>query len=835
MNVWVPTVLLITSALSSLALGAIVLLRQPHRATNRSLAAVCLNLVLWSSAVAMIIHAEDEESLRRWLAIAFGVAAFLPATFYNFIAHLPGQRFQGSRIIGVGTWVLAPVFVAGAFTPWHVTEIVMVPGALPHVAYGPVFGLFNLFLLVPFVAGAINLYRKQKQTSGLRRRQVRHGLFAIYAYALLSISTNVLAPLLGVGNVQAYGPAFATFMVGWFAYAIIRYHLLDISFIVSRTTVYLLTTAFTGGIFFLATSILFWSGAAASQPESRILVALLFGVVVAVVLQPLRDRVQLLTDRMVMQRRYDLQSLLARVSRHCADIVSLDGLIDTVRDDLATTIGANPVRVLLIGEGHDESAADYCGEETAKRIGSEFFDVLLEYATELQGPVILEQLLHHGPQQRERIVINQLNRLGAHVCVPLKSTTDVVGLLLLGPKASQDMYGQDDVVALQTMVGPLATAMENARLYRRLREANVLRAGILTSMRGGVVTVDSAGCVTLVNRTTVALFGPIMLGQHVSTLPKQLAELLLVVIKEKRDVRDFERVITEPDGSDVHVALSASCLTDGEGAITGAMVLLYDLTELKRLEENAERADRLSSLGTLAAGMAHEIKNPLASIRTFSQLLPRRREDDEFLATFSQIVPQEVDRINSIVTRLLDFARPRQTELLPTHVESVVKKVMALVESQAEKNGVRIDHDFGGQEHWIEGDEQQLVQVFLNLILNALAAVPDDGTGYVRVRAHTESIRLPRGGVPGPGAHECAVVVVSDNGPGIPPEVIDHVFTPFFTTKEEGTGLGLSVVHGIVSEHGGMIDCKNQSGGGAEVTVTLPLAVEAARLKRRAN
>lgn len=832
MNFWVPTVLLAISAVSSLVFGTLVLVRQPKRPTSRALAAVCLNLVLWSMSVMSIIWCDTVEELEFWLAAAFAVAAFLPATFYTFIAHLPGQRFQGSRVIGVGVWVLAPIFAIAAFTPYHVSDVQLIPDALPDMKHGPVFLLFNLFLAVPFFAGAVNLYRKQKRTTGLKRAQVRHALMAIYAYALLSVLTNVLAPLLGVANAQAYGPAFATLLVGWFTYAIVRYHLLDISLIISRTSIYIVTTAFTGGVFFAATSVLFWRGAGAAQ-ESRIIAALLFGLVVAVVLLPIRDRVQLMADRLIIRRGYDLQGFVAQVSHDCAEIVSLDRLIDSVMKAIEHTMGADPVRVLLASD-HDSESIDvqYCSRDGQAPAADDSYHHLLEYVYHEGKPAILEELMHAGPTERERKVIEQMRKLEAQVCVPLKSTTDYVGILLLGEKTSHDMYAKDDMVALGAIAGPMATAIENARLYRRLREANVLRAGILSSMRGGVVTVDSAGRVTLVNRTAIALFGPIELGQAIDTLPSELSDLLSRVIREKRDVRDFECVIVQPDESQAHVALSASCLTDGEGALSGAMVLVYDLTELKRLERNAERADRLSSLGTLAAGMAHEIKNPLASIRTFSQLLPRRHEDPEFLSTFSAIVPQEVDRINSIVSRLLEFARPRQTELVPTRLSVVLNKVIALIESQAEKRGARIMLNLGSGSYWIEGDEQQLVQVFLNLVLNSLAAVPEDGDGVIEIGVHAETMRFSRAGVEGPRPYECAVVSVADNGVGIPKEVIEHVFTPFFTTKEEGTGLGLSVVHGIVTEHGGIIDCRNRHDSGAVFTVSLPLVTEPARLER---
>jgi len=383
------------------------------------------------------------------------------------------------------------------------------------------------------------------------------------------------------------------------------------------------------------------------------------------------------------------------------------------------------------------------------------------------------------------------------------------------------------------VAGPLATAIENGRLYRQLQAANLHRAGILSSMRGGVITVDRDGRVTLVNRSAIATFGPIDLGQHMSTLPEQLRELLTLIIEERRDIREFETVIQTPDGETAYLVISAACLSDPDGDMSGAMVMVYDLTELKRLEQNAERADRLSSLGTLAAGMAHEIKNPLASIRSFSQMLPRRHDDPDFLATFSEIVPHEVDRIDSIVSRLLDFARPTQAQHVAVDLRRVFEKVLALVANQASKAGAVIERDWPDEPLLVRGDEQQLVQVFLNLVLNALQSLDITRPGRITISARMDALQVRRKGLAPILDVDCICVTLRDNGKGIPSDIVDHLFTPFFTTKENGTGLGLSVVHGIVSEHGGAIDVSSTPDLGAEFTVSLPLTVSPISVEQR--
>ncbi|MDX9976021.1 MAG: ATP-binding protein, partial [FCB group bacterium] len=269
---------------------------------------------------------------------------------------------------------------------------------------------------------------------------------------------------------------------------------------------------------------------------------------------------------------------------------------------------------------------------------------------------------------------------------------------------------------------------------------------------------------------------------------------------------------------------SSSCLETANNETVGAMVMLNDLTAIKRLEQKVQRADRLSSLGILAAGMAHEIKNPLVSIKTFTQLLLERYNDPDFRNTFSEVVPHEVERIDSIVLRLLDFARPKAPRFAPHNLRRIIDDVLALVDNEVRKSGITLEKRFSEDYLEVYGDEQQLHQVFLNLVLNALRAMRENEEGTLTIAAEYHRHHLRRRGVLPFQEAECVQVSVSDTGCGIAKENLDRIFTPFFTTKPDGSGLGLAVVHGIVSEHGGEIDVRSIQGQGTTFTVLLPLA-----------
>jgi len=252
-------------------------------------------------------------------------------------------------------------------------------------------------------------------------------------------------------------------------------------------------------------------------------------------------------------------------------------------------------------------------------------------------------------------------------------------------------------------------------------------------------------------------------------------------------------------------------------------MVLTDITTLKRLEMQIRRSDRLASLGTLSAGMAHEIKNPLVSIKTFAQLLPERYQDSDFRETFFSLIGHEVDRIDSLVNQLLRFARPAKPLLKPMHVHEVLEKALLLIGHRLYQKDIKLTRSWQAEVDTIRADADQIEQVFLNFFINALDAMKLGGSLTVATEIGTTQTwptALPGDSV---DVREILRVTVQDDGIGIKPEDVAHVFDPFFTTKDYGTGLGLSVVHGIVQEHGGQIEVESELTRGTSFHILLPL------------
>jgi signal transduction histidine kinase len=237
---------------------------------------------------------------------------------------------------------------------------------------------------------------------------------------------------------------------------------------------------------------------------------------------------------------------------------------------------------------------------------------------------------------------------------------------------------------------------------------------------------------------------------------------------------------------------------------------LYE--DLSRAKIQMQRADRLASLGTLTAGLAHEIRNPLVAIKTFTQLLPERFDDSEFREHFLSVTAGEVDRIASLVTELLDFARPSQPKLNREDLNQIVEKMMLLVDTESHKKNVHIIKDFNDFLPPVVLDREQIKQVLLNILLNAVDATPEDGTIFVETAPIKKN-----------GSLEYVQIVIKDTGRGIPDEDLDKVFTPFFTTKHEGSGLGLAISHQIVQEHHGNIEVESTKNQGTTFRINLPV------------
>jgi two-component system sensor histidine kinase HydH len=332
---------------------------------------------------------------------------------------------------------------------------------------------------------------------------------------------------------------------------------------------------------------------------------------------------------------------------------------------------------------------------------------------------------------------------------------------------------------------------------------------ILQTLRGGLLKLDSQGRIALANPAFAEMAQcsqETLLGVDIrELLPSMVCDRLLAVPDESGFLDDFETSLRTRTGQHVPVSLRASALPDGAGG-NELLVLLADLSRRKEVEAEVRKVDRLSALGRLSAGVAHEIRNPLAGIRTTAEILRGRLQTDDH-RQFVDVILEETERLDRIVGSLLQFAKPPEPQTAELDVAALLQRTQQLAAGRAADRRITVRSRVGVDLPSPLADRDQILQVVLNLVLNAIDATPDGGE--VRLDAAVDGSSV--------------VIRVEDDGPGIAPSARERIFDPFFTTKPGGTGLGLSISRNILASHGGSLRIDG-SGPGTCAVASLPIA-----------
>jgi PAS domain S-box-containing protein len=288
-----------------------------------------------------------------------------------------------------------------------------------------------------------------------------------------------------------------------------------------------------------------------------------------------------------------------------------------------------------------------------------------------------------------------------------------------------------------------------------------------------------------------------------------------------------------PDGREVPLEINTSLLEDDTGQTTGLLGIFRDLSLVRELEQRLRRADRLAAVGRMAAMVAHEIKNPLVALKTFVDMVPRRAKDPAFIARFQDIVPKEVDRVNAIMEDLLELSRPPRIAPRPLDVQEVLARCVALYEQQAAERNIAIVQELAPAPVQVRADPEYLLRALGNLTINAIQAMTAGGTLTIRTGCRVpwqstlaETTAHVDLGMAANTSQLFVFIAVADTGTGMTPDQLDSLFTPFFTTKEKGTGLGLALTHKIIEEHQGYLHVESQFGVGSTFTILLPVYSE---------
>ena len=365
-----------------------------------------------------------------------------------------------------------------------------------------------------------------------------------------------------------------------------------------------------------------------------------------------------------------------------------------------------------------------------------------------------------------------------------------------------------------TMIAEIVA--HRSQLEQQLVEIKRLQkytAQLLTTMSDGLLSITLTGEFSTINPAARVLLEviPEESDDRLHTHLLQGYPDLYSYIQESLDNpvnREPKELFLEKMGRTHTLLVSSSVLKDGSGKPLEIILNLHDITEIKEMEASVRQAERLAGLGTLAAGMAHEIRNPLSAIQTFVQLLPRKIDKEGFLEKFNRTVPRELTRINMLVEDLLDLARVPKYTFRHTPLENLLTQTLETLEEELLAGNVESQCEFHPDLPPVRVDAHQITKAFHNLIRNAIQAMPDGGRLLIRIENEASLFLL---------------VSIQDSGEGIPAEDVKNIFNPFYTTKISGTGLGLSITHKVVNEHGGSISASLPKEGGTLFKLRLPI------------
>ena len=830
-----------------LVIGLFVYFRRGSAQKARHFYVLCL-----SSFVFLCFHYTGQfnafDKVIYFGNLAAGLVA--PAVFLHFCLTFPEprkwlqKRFR-AVVLYVPAALLFSVFVAfatGALTVaipllelrWMLDRVWMV------------------FWTIPYVAGGFALsleYRKAEDP--IVRQQLkwlRNGAFCgILPFALLYVLPYAMG---AIPNAYLKMSVLSLPLIPLtLAYAIVRYRLMDVDIIFRRGYAYTLATicvlaAFYGIIFSLASLV------QKNFKDLGNIGLITVMLITAFLFQPIRNWIQERLDKHFYRDRYDYRRTLVEFARELSSETDLDAMLASVGERLRQTLSIKHMAFFLSEEGANgpefRLKQSMGGNPRLAAAGREELDLsFLNW--KLPEPYLFFQRTRHQLDAVSRAwpasVRSAIADLDLTYYIPCTVRGRTIAYMGVSRTADGDYLSSVDVELLLTLAGYVAIAIENASLYRSLQRKveeyerlKEFSENIVESINVGILAADLDDRVESWNTQIERLTGiprDHAVGRTLSELfPMELAAEFDRVRGETGIHHIYKFVLRPtagvpsglgvPSGSGNGHGLPASLrettlnvaiapLVSKDQEQIGRLIIFDDITDRAELEQRLVQADKLSSIGLLAAGVAHEVNTPLAVISTYAQMLAKQVSDDSQKSMILDKIAKQTFRASEIVNSLLNFSRTSTTSLGDVNLNRVIQETLSLLEHQLQKSGIQVKTDFDPGLPPVHGNAGQLQQVFLNLFLNARDAM--SAGGALEVRTWPE----------GSGAR----AEVADTGHGIAPEHLHRIYDPFFTTKavRKGTGLGLSVTYGIIQEHGGSIEVSNRPGGGASFRLELPLAV----------
>jgi len=749
-----------------------------------------------------------------------------PALFLHFVLTFPERRpfvvkhrssIPALYIPGV-VLLLAQIWIlwfqtASARLLWNLNRI--------HWAYLTIF----------FVSAAVVLWRSYRQAATPILRQQLKWIMRGTVLAITPFTLFYVLPYL-FGAMPSPAMKVSVLSLGLlpltFGYAIVRYRLMDVDLIFKRGMAYTLAAAaIAGGYFAVVAGI-------AELVHTRVPSAGPLGLVIAIVVtallfEPVSKWIQEKLDQFFYRTRYDYRRTLIAFGRELSSETDLDKMLSSLVDRLSHTLMVDRIAIFL---GNNDSSRFELGKSFGLGpVGGVDLSFLSKPRPEDAAGHVFFENTRQLP--RETLAAQEsISRLDLNYYIPCHARQKTIAFLGLGKTMQGDFLSSEDVELVETLAGYIAIAIQNARLYASLEQKVIeyerlkdFNENIVESINVGVLAVDLQDRIESWNSQMEVMYAKPrwqVVGRTIDeVLPAAFVEEFYRVRQNPGIHNLYKFRLATPTGESRIVNVAIAPLVTRKFNVVGRLVIMDDITERIELEVQLTQADKLSSIGLLAAGVAHEVNTPLAVISSYTQMLAKQLQADPAKAGLLEKITKQTFRASEIVNNLLNFSRTTGTEFAEVSLNKVISDTVALLEHQFKVAHVQVQTDLYENLPSIQGNAGRLQQVFLNLFLNAKDAMAGKGG--------TLNVATQNG--------EFVSVRVSDTGSGIAQEHIQRIYDPFFTTKttpaegqNRGTGLGLSVSYGIIQEHAGHIRVESRPGEGTTFTLDFPLVRKVAHV-----
>jgi two-component system NtrC family sensor kinase len=610
-------------------------------------------------------------------------------------------------------------------------------------------------------------------------------------------------------------------------YSIVRYRLTDVDVVMRRSFAYIFATLSVATLFGSVMAISYEFLRSLLSQEATMLIAATIMSVIAMFFAPVKNWIQERIDRVFYGEKYDVRVTLQDFGRTLSSATELEPLLESLIRRLKAVFSVEQLAIFIEDRNDPSGFRLARAEEIDQEIAlpHDFRRLLREKSNttgifrvaNLDSPDSIDEdgsLLHSAPDQ-----------LFSYY-VPCAVRSRIVAVIALGRTVDGALLSSEDTDQLRAISGYVAVAIENALLLEdqaqraeemaRLKEFN---ENIIESINVGVLVINLRGRITNWNSALEEIYGlkrEEAIGRRITQVfqPEMLRALRALMERVEwqkgEPVNVYKFRAPSIDGRDLTLNVSLAALQSKTEEVEGTLVAIEDVTERMKLEEQVQQSDKLSSIGLLAAGVAHEVNTPLTGISSYSQMLMQQVPETDPRHQLLEKIYRQTSRASSIVNNLLNFSRVSDSRFAMIDLNRVLDDTIQLLESQLRNTQIEVVRSYGAELPLVPGNAPKLQQVFMNLILNARDAMPEGG----RLEISTES------------DEDSVIIKFRDSGMGIDPEHLSKIYDPFFTTKGigKGTGLGLAVSYGIIKDHSGHIDVESKPGEGALFMITLPLA-----------